>query len=155
MVADAGPVGIRDARAADRAAIREVTLAAYAEYAAGLPQIWQGYRQNILSTLADVGPAEQIVAERQGTIVGAVLLYSPGAKAPLETVSPEIRLLAVPPAERGRGIGAALMQECVRRARASGAAALSLHTMDGVLPVRMRQPRPVGQAGRSSAVCRG
>jgi ribosomal protein S18 acetylase RimI-like enzyme len=41
---------------------------------------------------------------------------------------PEIRLLAVTPAARGRGVGAALMRECVRRARQSGEAVLSLHT---------------------------
>jgi predicted N-acetyltransferase YhbS len=34
------------------------------------------------------------------------------------------------PSGRGRGVGAALMQECVRRARKSGARVLSLHTTD-------------------------
>ena len=43
---------------------------------------------------------------------------------------PEIRLLAVTPSSRGQGIGAALMEECVRRARAFGAAVLALHTID-------------------------
>jgi len=36
-------VTLRDARAEDQAAIRELTLAAYAEYAVRLPQIWAGY----------------------------------------------------------------------------------------------------------------
>jgi hypothetical protein len=43
---------------------------------------------------------------------------------------PEVRLLAVAPAARGRGVGAALMDECVRRACQSGAAVLTLHTTD-------------------------
>jgi len=40
-----------------------------------------------------------------------------------EAVSPypEVRLLAVAPAARGKGIGEALMRECIRRARRSGA----------------------------------
>ncbi len=43
---------------------------------------------------------------------------------------PEVRLLAVAPAARGRGVGAALMQECVRRVRRAGGRVLSLHTTD-------------------------
>jgi predicted N-acetyltransferase YhbS len=127
---------IRDARPSDRKAIRDVTLAAYQEYAPRMPAHWKGYRQNILATLAHVGPADQIVAEAGGAVVGSVLLYpgQPGSAVDSEDVVgnpwPEIRLLAVAPGGRGRGIGAALMQECVRRARAAGATALSLHTSD-------------------------
>ena len=127
---------IRDARPGDEEAIREVTLAAYQEYAAQLPSHWEAYRENILSTLADVAPAGQMVAERDGRIVGAVLLYPTGAfmptpdGAPVRMPSPEVRLLAVAPGERGGGIGAALMQECVGRARAFGATDLTLHTTD-------------------------
>jgi ribosomal protein S18 acetylase RimI-like enzyme len=36
--------------------------------------------------------------------------------------------VAVPPQARGRGIGEALVEECVRRARAMGATELGLHT---------------------------
>jgi GNAT superfamily N-acetyltransferase len=43
---------------------------------------------------------------------------------------PEVRLLAVAPAARGRGVGRRLMDECIRRARLSGAKALTLHTTD-------------------------
>ena len=122
---------IREARSQDRAAIHEVTLAAYEEYATRMPPpLWQGYRRNIVATLADPSPAIQLVAEAAGVVVGAVLLYPamPGAQPP--RVWPEVRLLAVPPAARGRGVGAALMQECIRRARAAGATVLSLHTTD-------------------------
>ena len=50
--------------------------------------------------------------------------------APVTSPCPEVRLLAVAPSSRGQGIGAALMEECVRRARASGASVLALHTTD-------------------------
>lgn len=122
---------IRDAHDSDRDAIRDVTLSAFQEYAARMPAHWQDYRQGILSRLADVKPAEQIVAEQDGAIVGAVLLYPAGTvfdRPPVTLAWPEARLLAVAPAGRGQGIGAALMRECVRRARQSGAAALTLHT---------------------------
>ena len=130
-----GELLIRDARPGDRDRIREVTLAAYQEYAAQMPELWEGYRQNIVATLARVEPAEQIVAERDDTIVGTVLLYPPRRVRPpggesMEMPWPEVRLLAVAPAARGQGIGAALMQECVRRARGSGTGALTLHTAD-------------------------
>jgi len=127
---------IRDARPGDRNAIETVTLAAYQQYAALMPAYWEGYRQNILATLADIQTAEQIVAEKEATIVGTVLLYPAGTAidtptgAPVRLTSPEVRLLAVDPAARGRGIGAALMHECTRRARASGARVLTLHTAD-------------------------
>jgi GNAT superfamily N-acetyltransferase len=96
---------------------------------------WEGYRQNIVGSLADVGSAEQLVAEWDGAIVGTVLLYPPRRMElpngnSLEMSWPEVRLLAVVPAERGRGVGAALMQECMCRARRAGGRVLSLHTTD-------------------------
>jgi len=128
---------IREARPHEREAIRELTLAAYTEYAAHMPPpYWEAYRLNIVATLADVAPAAQLVAARGATLVGTVLLYPPhGFTAPqggalLALPTPEVRLLAVAPAERGRGVGAALMAECVRRARGLGSPALSLHTTD-------------------------
>jgi len=129
-------VQIRDARPDDQVAIRELTLAAYQEYAAQFPAHWENYRQNILATLALAGSAEQIVAEQNGTILGSTLLFPSGIigfepdGAPVTSPCPELRLLAVAPSSRGQGIGAALMEECVRRARASGAAVLTLHTTD-------------------------
>jgi len=125
---------IRDAHDADREAIRTITVAAYAEYAAEMMELhWQAYQGNILFTLDEVAPAEQLVAEIDGSIVGTVLLYPPRRfdlpdGTSLEMPWPEVRLLAVPPAGRGHGVGAALMRECVRRARASGATSLGLHT---------------------------
>jgi GNAT superfamily N-acetyltransferase len=128
---------VRDAHAADRDAIRGVTLAAYEEYAAQMqPEHWAAYRWNILATLEQVAPAEQLVAEDDGAVVGTVLLYPPAGimrapdTAPPASPWPEVRLLAVAPARRGAGIGAALMEECVRRARRTGTSALGLHTTD-------------------------
>lgn len=126
---------IRDARDDERAAIRDVTLAAYAEYAAVLPApYWEAYRRQLLAALDEAGPAERIVAELQGAIVGSVLVYPPQARAyggaAARAASPEVRLLAVAPATRGQGIGSALMDECERRAHLAGATAVGLHTMD-------------------------
>jgi ribosomal protein S18 acetylase RimI-like enzyme len=126
---------IRDARGEDRDAALKVTLSAFQQYAGVMPlPRWERYHKNIMTTLTDIPPAQQIVAEKEGIIVGSVLFYPPGtAFSTLEEGSltcPEIRLLAVAPEARGLGIGTALMRECIRRARLLGAPCLNLHTTD-------------------------
>jgi GNAT superfamily N-acetyltransferase len=127
---------LRDARDEDRKEIEKVTLSAFREYAALMPAHWDNYRRGILATLADHGPAGQIVAERDGKIVGAILLYPAGTVVTqpdgrfFTRPWPEMRLLAVAPKLRGRGIGVALIRECESRARRSMAKALALHTTD-------------------------
>jgi len=143
MAKDLSAVHVRGARPADRAAIEAVTLAAYQEYAAQMPEHWEAYRQNIVGTLGSVEPRDQLVAEREGKIVGCVLLHPAGStltgpRGQSITLSlPEVRLLAVAPEARGLGVGRALMHECIRRAGQSGAAALTLHTTD-MMRVAMR-----------------
>ncbi len=131
---------LRDAREGDRGAIRDITLAAYEQYASMmLPEHWREYRQNILETLAAVTPDNLIVAEQDGAVVGSIIFY-PQGESPDESSSPsgstgerrptELRLLAVPPSERGRGIGRALMDESVRRARELGAPLIEIYTTE-------------------------
>jgi GNAT superfamily N-acetyltransferase len=140
---------LRDARPGEESDIAEVTLAAYAQYAALMGPIWKIYLQNIQETLADPKPAEQIVAERDGKIVGMVLLY-PAGKAfdapgvPDEALAaPEVRLLAVTPAARGSGVGVALMQECLKRARDAGDRSVTLHTNE-IMAVAMAMYERMG-----------
>jgi len=76
------------------------------------------------------GGGEILVAEDAGRIAGAVV-YSP-AHAPkpdyFDPAWPVIRMLAVAPDCRGRGIGRALTEACLGRARRDGARAIALHT---------------------------
>ena len=143
------PLHIRDAQDGDQDAIQTATLAAYQEYAPLMVEYWEDYRQSILATLADITPAEQIVAEQGNGIVGSVLLYPAGTALTLPDGTqvrlawPEVRLLAVVPGARGQGIGAALVQECLRRARQSGATALTLHTTD-MMQAAMRMYEQMG-----------
>ena len=129
---------LRDARDGDGDAIREVTLAAYSVYASIMGPMWEFYRLSILETLADIAPAEQIVAERDGSIVGTALLFPSGTvfQRPdgesAALIWPEMRLLAVAPVAQGFGIGAALVRECIRRAQKSGVAVLTLHTTEAM-----------------------
>jgi GNAT superfamily N-acetyltransferase len=138
VIARSDDVTIRDAHPDDAAAVRTVTLAAYEQYAAVLPPpLWAAYRHNIVTTLAAAPPATLIVAEAAGTVVGSVLLQpagsvmaEPGGGREIRLAEPEVRLLAVGPAGRGRGLGRRLMEECIRRSRAAGAPTLALHTTD-------------------------
>jgi GNAT superfamily N-acetyltransferase len=129
---------IRDARDDEWAAIRDLTLAAYAEYATIMSASgWAALRQALYTVLdAEDAPAQRIVAERDGALVGSVLLYPAAANAYGEALAgprwPKVRLLAVLPAVRGQGVGTALMGECVRRARRAGATALGLHTSESM-----------------------
>lgn len=124
-----GGLLIRDATAADSEAIMALTVRAYEPYAAVIgPEWWTGYRAGLPAALFEDSAARRIVAESAGLLVGSVLFY-PGSTQQ-DTGSARVRLLAVDPAARGRGVGGALMEECVCRARAEGAAALRLHTME-------------------------
>jgi GNAT superfamily N-acetyltransferase len=89
------------------------------------------------------------VAEKEGAILGSVLLYPPGTafsnpdEDPL--ACPEVRLLAVAPEARGQRIGTALMKECIRPVRRLGVACLNLHTTD-MMQVAMRMYEEMGFA---------
>lgn len=126
-----------------------MTLAAYEEYAKSMPPfVWEGYRKNIVASLDEQGPAQHIVAECAGEIVGSVLLYPPGASAygaaaDESTALPEMRLLAVHPAMRGHGVGTALTRECVQRLQRAGVPALGLHTTD-MMQTAMRMYERMG-----------
>ncbi|HEX8674148.1 MAG TPA: GNAT family N-acetyltransferase [Longimicrobium sp.] len=131
-------VTIRDARSADRDTIKALTLTAYSELASMMaPEAWAGLDGAVRAALEVEGEGvERIVAERNGEIVGSEMLFAPSADAYgglAERASwPELRLLAVAPTARGAGVGQALVDECVRRARESGARELGLHTSESL-----------------------
>ena len=126
-------IRIREARAEERGRIAELTRTAYHEYATLMqPDAWTALEQAVHAALASDDGVTRLVAELDGGVVGSTALYAPGADAYGDLASraawPEVRLLAVDPAMRGRGIARALVDECARRARASGASRLGLHT---------------------------
>lgn len=139
---------IRDAREDERDAIENLTLEAYAEYALVMaPGAWAALRQAVLTSITDESPAERIVAEQSGRLIGSVLLFPPVEGAYSGAVErlpwPELRALAVAPAGRGKGVAKALIDECVWRARRAGAIELGLHTSDS-MRVAMRMYERMG-----------
>lgn len=144
---DADGLRIRDARPEDRDAIRALTLQAYEQYASLMePDAWASLAGTLHAGVAAEG-AERIVAERDGLLLGCVALFPPAADAyPGETGPaswPELRMLAVAPEARGLGVGQALVEECVRRARRMGASELGLHTSRS-MAAAMRMYRRMG-----------
>lgn len=124
---------IRDAVPGELPAIRELTLGAYAQYERIMTaSSWAGLAEAVRAALATTEPVEWIVAEEAGELLGSVMLWPPAADAYAGSTRPagwpELRLLAVPERARGRGVGQALVEECIRRARRSGATHLGLHT---------------------------
>jgi ribosomal protein S18 acetylase RimI-like enzyme len=84
--------------------------------------------------LVDVGrravEAEVLVAVDE-VVLGCVT-FVPGARSPwaeqLESDESAIRMLAVDPQAQGRGVGRALLEACVGRARQLGRGGLFLHS---------------------------
>jgi GNAT superfamily N-acetyltransferase len=148
---DAAPITgdtalVRDARPDERGAVRALTLRAYAEYARVMERrAWAGLDRAVRAALDASAVAECIVAEHDAALVGSVFLFPASADAYAGLVAPprwpELRLLAVAPEARGLGVGAALVRECARRARAAGAGALGLHTSASMAAARRMYAR--------------
>jgi GNAT superfamily N-acetyltransferase len=138
-------VRLRDARDEELDAVRALTLQAYAEYERVMePAAWRGLEAAIHRAIGSE-VAERIVAEHRGEIVGSVMLFPASTATYGGSVEappwPELRLLAVSPAARGMGVGKMLVDECVRRARASGATELGLHTSESMRTARRMYER--------------
>jgi ribosomal protein S18 acetylase RimI-like enzyme len=123
---------LRDARLDELDEVARLLREAYLEYQKFLTrEVWEGYLQDIMNVRGRLGVAELIVAELGGELAGAVTLYLK-TYGPQREMWPEgwagVRLLAVRPSCRGRGIGRALMDECIRRCRGRGIRTVGLHT---------------------------
>jgi len=133
---------LRDFEPGDADAVNDVALAAFAEFRHAYDD-WPAISLGVGDTASLATVGEMIVAVSEGEVVGAVTYVGPGR--PKREYFPEhwpvVRMLVVSPAARGRGIGRALMEECVRRAERDGAELIALHTsaiMRVALPLYLR-----------------
>src|SRR5690606_15872044 len=124
---------IRPVRADEHAALGELTVDAYAS--ADPRTLDDGYSEELRDVAGRARDAVVLVAVDEGTgeVVGGVT-FVPDVSSPLaEFTEPDaagIRMLAVAPHARGRGVGEALTRACIDRARAGGRRQVVLHSTD-------------------------
>jgi len=133
---------LRDFQQGDTMQVNALALDAFEQFK-DVYLDWPAFQAKIgnMSALADVG--EIIVAEVGGKIVGAVAYIGPGAPKAnfFRPEWPIMRMLVVAPNSRGLGIGRALAEECIHRAKRDGASLLALHTsklMEVAMPMYQR-----------------
>ena len=142
------PVQIREARTAREVeAAGRVTVAANAEFAPSDPTdafvpTWKRY----LASMADAaGRAADggvvLVAVEDGRVVGTATLYLDDGSEQWRPGDAMFRFLAVDPAARGRGVGRALFDACLARARAAGKRRMALHTTEWMATARAMYER--------------
>jgi ribosomal protein S18 acetylase RimI-like enzyme len=130
MGSDSGTnsLSVRPVREAEYEAAGRLVVSAYG----ALPgaHLSDGYA----TLLADVGrrAAEAEVLVAVGPKLVGCVTFVPGPSSPwAEGLMPEeagVRMLAVEPAAQGRGVGRALLDACVARARQMGRTGLFLHS---------------------------
>jgi GNAT superfamily N-acetyltransferase len=124
---------IRDAIQSEYDFIREQRVAAYSDHSEVVPSAhWEALKRAISSEADRQGGAELIVCEIDGEIVGSVVLFPAKTDAyegELDVLDyPEIRMLAVDPNSRGKGVASALIKECINRSKEKNHQFIGLHT---------------------------
>ena len=126
---------IRPVRPEECAALGELTVAAYHSLLADMPQ-QEAYDEQLRDGATRARTSCVLVAATAaGELLGGVT-YVAGPDDPYSEELTEgdagIRMLAVDPARHGRGVGRALTEACIERARAEGRRRLVLHTGDSM-----------------------
>jgi ribosomal protein S18 acetylase RimI-like enzyme len=124
-------ITVLEARRQDLTEIETLVKLAYAEFKEYLPQpAWSAWMANI-SQVVRSETGLLLVAMESEKIKGVVKFYSEAARSGSGSWPPgaaAIRILAVHPASRGRGLGRRLVQECISRARSLKIPVIYLYT---------------------------
>ena len=126
----------------DAQRIDELALAAFEQFKDAYTD-WPVFSTKISNMSGLSATGEIIVAELGGKLLGAVAYIGPGKDkaAFFRPEWPVMRMLVVAPNARGQGIGKALAEACLSRARRDGAEVFALHTselMHVALPMYQR-----------------
>ena len=135
-------IRLRDYQNSDADNLNRIAVSAFDQFRNHYSD-WPAMRAG-LSKTSDLGVSgEVIIAELQGAFAGAVAYFGPDSQkaAFFDQRWPIIRMLVVDPAFRGKGIGRALSEECIARARRDGSPIIALHTspiMSVALPMYLK-----------------
>lgn len=123
------PLTVRAIRPEEHAAVAELTVETYAKVLGSL--LDAEYRTELADVARRAEYAVVLVAvDGNGRLLGSVT-YVPGLGPYAEFEGADeagIRMLVVAPSAGGRGVGTALVNACIARARADGRTRLGLHT---------------------------
>lgn len=124
------PIAVHLASRAEAVAAGELTRTVYV--GGGFVSESDDYVHRLLDGTSRAEDAELWVATDEGRLLGCVAFCIEGSPW-RELAGPgegEFRMLAVSPEARGRGVGEALVQRCIERARELGFDSIVLSTMD-------------------------
>jgi predicted N-acetyltransferase YhbS len=123
---------IRAARPEEVDVVGDVLRAAYGGFERQFPaDSWPHYLGEVVDVRRRLRDSDLIVADDAGHVVGTVCFYPNAERSTIEHWPPgwaSIRALAVVPGAQRRGIGNALVSECLGRSRRLGVRAVGLHT---------------------------
>jgi ribosomal protein S18 acetylase RimI-like enzyme len=127
-----GRLIVREARTSELDEVAYLLKECYQEYQKEIPpDVWESYVWDIMNVRGRLADSELLIGELDGRLAGSVTLFLDASKS-AEEGWPRgwagVRLLGVHPAYRNRGIGRALMNECIRRCRERGIHTIGLHT---------------------------
>ncbi|MFJ5769311.1 GNAT family N-acetyltransferase [Psychrobacillus sp. NPDC093180] len=120
----------------EKEAVGRLLVESYSQYKDSYANIqdWLNYAYDLTSSVNNPKVEKILVAKDGEEILGTLQLFTNSEtaynKPDLEIDSPIIRMLAVSPAARGKGIAQALMKESIKYARGIGANHIYLHTSD-------------------------
>ncbi len=132
------PAMIRPARTEELAAVGALTVGVYRRDRLA--------PENYSASLADAESRARhtdvlVAVDEQDQLLGAVALVlkgGPYAELAVSADEAEFRMLAVSPQARGQGVGTALIEECLTRARAAGKRRMVLSTGDNMTAAHRR-----------------
>jgi ribosomal protein S18 acetylase RimI-like enzyme len=134
-----GDLEVRPLRAEEFEDAGEVTADAYEEFAPGGASSNPDYLDRVADVRTRTRHAVVFGAFRDGRVVGTVTLEIDGRipgghpRPPLQPDQAHVRMLGVEQTERRGGIGRALMEACLDRARRSGKARVTLETTENMV----------------------
>ena len=121
----------------DKEDVLKLLVESYQQYASDFSaESWQEYLDGIKQSLDNPAIDRVLVAKDERKVLGTLQLFTNSEAAYQNTglgiVDPIIRLLAVSPTARGKGIAQALIKESVDYAKEKGARFLYLHSSDNM-----------------------